>query len=139
MKHAASIVLALVAAPLLAGCGSGKQWAGPPRPSADGTVSVTGFTDFRRAPIDTAAAFLRLDERQAATTSLVSKTNAEGGDQATVTATFGGLLDDSINAQQYVLLLERQADGTWLLRSATFSQRCQPGRGHQDFSPAPCV
>lgn len=127
---------------LLAGCGGGsghKQWAGPPPPAADGSVSVAGFDQAARSPLDTAAAFLRLDQVQAATTTLVSRTAAEGGDRATVTATFDGLLDDSIRAHRYVLELERQTDGTWRLRSAAFSQRCQPGRGHQYFSAAPCV
>jgi hypothetical protein len=132
----------LAAALLLAGCGGGgghEQWAGPPPPAADGSVSIAGFDQAARSPLDTAAAFLRLDQVQAATTTLVSRTAAEGGDRATVTATFDGLLDDSIRAHRYVLELEQQTDGTWRLRSATFSQRCQPGRGHQDFSPALCV
>ena len=137
---AVSAVLAVAAALPLAGCGGGsREWPGPPRPAADGTVSVAGFSHAARSPIDTAAAFLRLDKRQAATTTLVSKTALEGGDRAAVTATFDGLLDDSIRADRYVLLLERQSDGTWRLRSATWSQRCWSGRGHQNFSVALCV
>jgi hypothetical protein len=143
-----SVVLRLapglvLAALLLAGCGGGAkkaaQWPGPPPPAADGSVAVAGFDQAARSPLDTAAAFLRLDRQQAATTTLVAATAAEGGDRATVTATFDGLLDDSVRASRYVLTLEKQTDGTWRLRSAMFSERCRPGRGHQAFSSAPCV
>lgn len=134
---------ALAAATLVAavaGCGGdGAAWSGPPPPAADGAVSVDGFDVTARSPLDTAAAFLRLDERGGATASLVSRTAPEGGDAATVTATFDGLLDDSVRAERYVLRLERQGAGTWRLLSAALSRRCQAGRGHRDFTPAPCV
>ena len=37
-----------------------------------------------------------------------------------------------------VLTVQRQ-DGTWEIDTAQWSQRCQQGRGHQTFSPAPCL
>jgi len=143
--------LAATAALVLAGCGADgggpKEWAGPPRPSADGRLDVASFNDFlagegaasARSPVLASAEFLRLDESDAPTISLVSRAGAEGGGPATVVATLDRLLDDSVRAQRYVLRLERQADGTWRLRSARWAQRCWPGRGHQDFSPQPCV
>jgi len=135
----AACLLVLVSAGV-AGCGGdGAEWAGPPPAAADGAVSVAGFGVAARSPLDTAAAFLRLDEREAATTTLVSRTGAEGGALATVTATFDGLLDDSVRAERYVLELERADDGTWHLVSAALGRRCQAGRGHQAFTPAPCV
>jgi hypothetical protein len=35
-------------------------------------------------------------------------------------------------------VLERAGDGTWRLRSARSLQRCQPNRGHQEFSTKLC-
>ncbi len=130
----------LVVALIVGGCGGeARRWAGPPPSAADGTVDVSGFDEAARSPIETAAAFLRLDERQAATTALVSRTGPEGGDSAAVTATLDGLLDDSIRSDRYVLVLAKQQDGTWRLESAVFSQRCRQGRGHPEYSAAPCV
>jgi hypothetical protein len=50
-----------------------------------------------------------------------------------------GLLDDSVAAVRYTLAFERDGDGTWVLRSASWAQRCAPDRGHDGFSPEPCV
>ena len=64
---------------------------------------------------------------------------AEGSGPTTVTVTLDGLLDDSVRAQRFVLVLSQNDDGEWRLDSAATAQRCQPGRGHQAFSPEPCV
>jgi len=56
-----------------------------------------------------------------------------------VTVTKEGLADDSVGALRYVLEFERQASGSWRLRSAAWAQRCQGGRGHQDFTPELCI
>jgi hypothetical protein len=53
-------------------------------------------------------------------------------------ATLDRLPDDSVRAERFVLGLERQG-GVWRLRSAVWSQRCWAGRGHQQFSVAPCL
>ena len=58
---------------------------------------------------------------------------------ASVVLTLAGLLDDSVRAQRYKLELSRRDDGTWKIESASWAQRCQEGRGHQDFSPELCV
>jgi hypothetical protein len=61
------------------------------------------------------------------------------GDSATATLTLEGLMDDSVRAQRYELDLGRRDDGTWKVESASWAQRCHEGRGHQDFSPEPCL
>jgi hypothetical protein len=50
-----------------------------------------------------------------------------------------GLPDDSISAERWELVLETRPDGSWRLTSARWSQQCQSGRGHQDFTVELCV
>jgi hypothetical protein len=61
------------------------------------------------------------------------------GDSADVSLLIDGLADDSIRARRYELTLTRRPDGTWRIDSARWAQRCHEGRGHQDFSPEPCL
>jgi Immunoglobulin-like domain of bacterial spore germination len=50
-----------------------------------------------------------------------------------------GSADDSVEAGRFLVRVAEQADGTWRVTSATWSQKCWPGRGHQDFSTVPCI
>ena len=138
----------LLAAVLLAGCGSQaeSEWPGPPKAHDDGTLSVKGFNDYldeyedyASSPEALATEFLRLDEQRGATTSLVTKDGPEGSaDQATAVATLAGIADDSVEAVRYVLTLAKEKEG-WRLQSAARTQRCHGGRGHAQFSAAACV
>jgi hypothetical protein len=49
-----------------------------------------------------------------------------------------GLADDSVAAVRHVLRYEPKGDG-WQLVSAVRTQRCQPGRGHQNFAAGDCL
>jgi hypothetical protein len=63
-------------------------------------------------------------------------------DEATseLTITTSGLLDDSTESTQLVIQLERDVgDGLWRFVSGTYGWRCQPGRGHQDYSVEFCI
>ena len=135
----------------LAGCAddtSDEQapWAGPPDPAADGTVAVDGFQEYadgveehwEGSPAMSAGEFLRLDERDAARTSIASATPAEGTGPATVVVTLDGLFDDSVRAERWTLTFTPDGD-VYELTAAEWAQRCQPGRGHQSFTPEPCV
>jgi hypothetical protein len=149
MLRVVAVALSVVA---LAACGgddeapAGEAWPGPPRPAPDGQVAVDGFNDYAqsaqaswtRSALLSTAEFLRLEDREG-TTSVVLEQPAEGGSRTDVMVTEDGLLGDSIRATRYVLDFERQEDGRWRLLSARWSQRCWPNRGHQDFSPEPCV
>jgi hypothetical protein len=149
--------LAAIVLPLAA-CGGGgggdrpgKDWAGPPTPNANGRLDVAGFNDYldahpeyARGPVVAAAQFVRVDpgpDRGAAasTTTVVARASAEGAGPTTVTVTLDGLLDDSVRSERFVLVFEQQQDGEWRLTSAESSRRCHPGRGHQAFTPAPCL
>ena len=133
---------------VLAGCGKSDTatWAGPPDPGPGGTVAVEDFAAYEQdvdehwegSAAMAAAEFLRLDERTAATTTIEGRTSAEGAGPETVTVTLDGLFDDSVRAERWTLTFEPDGEN-YVLTDATWAQRCQPGRGHQDFSPEPCV
>jgi hypothetical protein len=142
----AAIVLPLAACGGGGGSNGSDDWAGPPRPDDRGRLDVAGFNDYldshpehATAPVVAATRFLRLDRAAAATTSVVARTSAEGGGPTTVTVTLDGVFDDSVRAERFVLELAQGDDGEWRMTSAESSRRCQPGRGHQAFTPAPCV
>jgi hypothetical protein len=135
----------------LAGCdgngaGGGHEWAGPPDPEADGTVEVGEFAEHQESVDEpwegsaamAAAEFLRLDERTATRTSIVGTAGPEGTGPETVVVTLDGLLDDSVRAERWTLEFTPDNEN-YLLTSAEWAQRCQPDRGHQDFSVEACT
>ena len=65
--------------------------------------------------------------------------SAEGGDSMTVVVTDNGLLDDSVRSERLRLELKKNRSGVWRVISGRRSWRCQQGRGHQNFSAAPCT
>lgn len=123
-----------------------RSWQGPPRASATGEIAVERFNEYAstqkptsaRSPISAAVEFLRL-RVQARKIGVEMVANAEVARSAVVTVMMDGLLDDSVRAHRYVLVFTRRGVGIWRLSSARFSQRCQPGRGHQSFSPKLCL
>jgi hypothetical protein len=135
---------------VLAGCGNDVDvelvWGGPPEPRPGGVVSAEGFAGFQRevdeewerSPAMAAGVFLRLDERTATRTTIDAKAGPEGQGPQTVVVTLDGLGDDSVRAERWTLGFT-EADGVYTLTAALREQRCQPGRGHQDFSAADCL
>ena len=61
------------------------------------------------------------------------------GSTGNVSVLIDGLEDDSVRSRRYELALTRRADGSWRIDSASWAQRCHEGRGHQTFSPEPCL
>ena len=55
-----------------------------------------------------------------------------------VLATHLGLRDDSVAGARYRVELSR-AEGRWVLRRLGMQYRCQPGRGHRDWSKQRCL
>jgi hypothetical protein len=139
----------------LAGCGSDSggdekaapHWGGPPRADTSGHVPVSGFNDylagdgkvFARSPTAATAEFLALDRASAVDSTVRATSPGEVRSFSEVVATLNGLQDDSVRDARYTLEYQRNEDGDWRLRAADYAQRCQQGRGHQDFSPENCV
>ena len=80
--------------------------------------------------------FLALREQETGKRSFQSTSS---GDTASASLLIDGLGDDSVRARSYELTFTRRPDGTWRIDSATWAQRCHEGRGHQEFSTAPCL
>ncbi len=55
-----------------------------------------------------------------------------------VLVTYDGLRDDSVAASRREAYLMYQ-DGTWVVGNVVMTQKCWPGRGHQDFSAELCT
>ena len=112
----------------------------------DGTLPVDEFNAYteevderwERDLAAVAGAFVEAGASDAASRSFESTARSEGS-SATATLTNDGLFDDSVRAQRYEFELTRRTDGTWEIASAAWAQRCQAGRGHQDFSPELCA
>jgi hypothetical protein len=68
----------------------------------------------------------------------MSSPSAESSDSIMVTITNDGLLDDSVGSERYMYRLDKTASGVWKVTSAQKAWKCQPNRGHQDFSAVPC-
>ena len=84
-------------------------------------------------------AYVEAGASDAAQLSFRVTSSGEDRTPASASLTLDGLLDDSVRAQRYELELSRRDDGTWKIESASWAQRCQEDRGHQAFSPAPCL
>jgi hypothetical protein len=123
-----------------------EAWRGPPRPDEWGNIAVEGFNrflsrhpDLARSPVRATIEFVRLKDPRALTTTVRAQASRiENPPDVRVTLTEDGLPDDSIRAVRYRLEFKRTGR-RWELESARRTQRCQPGRGHQRFSPRPCV
>ena len=112
--------------------------------SPSGTLPVDAFNvgaenldePWERDLAATTDRFLALDEPETGSRSFQSTSD---GDSASVSLLIDGLADDSVRARSYDLTFTRRQDGTWRVESARWTQRCHEGRGHQEFSSAPCL
>lgn len=55
-----------------------------------------------------------------------------------IIAIYDGLFDDSVRALRKIIPVYFE-EGEWVLGEASITHRCQPGRGHQDFSSEFCI
>ena len=111
-------------------------------------MAVSGYNDFlagdgkifARSPTAATSEFLRLDRTGALQTTVQATSPGEVRNFSEVVATLVGLQDDSVRDARYTLEFQKdKTSGDWRLRAVDYSQRCQPGRGHQDYSPALCT
>jgi hypothetical protein len=103
-------------------------------PGLNALIDATA-PSWARDPAD--AALLALgDSIREGTRSVATTTD---GERHVVTVLFEDLPDDSATASRYVLVFDLADDGFVRFVSGSYGQRCQPGRGHQDFTPDPCT
>ncbi len=113
---------------------------------ADGTLPVDEFNAYaedvaepwENDPAAVVGMFVEAGANDAARRSFEATSRDEGA-TATATLTLDGLFDDSVRAQRYDVELERRPDRSWQLVAASWAQRCHTGRGHEDFTPEPCL
>ncbi len=72
-------------------------------------------------------------------TITITAPSSESADRLDVVITDDGMADDSVRSVRFKLILRSDAAGVWYLDSADKAQRCWQGRGHEDYSGAPCV
>lgn len=122
-------------------------WTGPVEVDVEtGQVLAQGFNDLIQAeqptwaqdPRSVVTVLLHLDEREEGEVADLRQ-EADPGGRIVMAAEISGLGDDSVSAVRYVIVLGYEADGLLRFESGTWSQRCQPGRGHQDFRVDPCI
>jgi hypothetical protein len=139
---------------LVSGCGSSEKaasttvveasWPAVQLSAGNQAQLVEKFNVFLKgrkkaaSPTQLALEFVRADRTQSALTTTRAQSSPEGGGPTTVTIVQDRLADDSVRATRYVLRLV-PAGGTWRLQSAVRTQRCQPGRGHQNFAAGNCL
>ena len=94
----------------------------------------------RRSPTAAVTEFLGLDDASAAVTTMRATSPGEVRNFSEVVTTLEGLLDDSVQRRAlHASSSSGTMRGDWRLRAADWAQSCQAGRGHQDYSPEPCV
>jgi hypothetical protein len=123
------------------------EWDGLQQPlPEDGTLPVDEFNAYAESvdePWERDLAgvtdeYIGAAAADAQNRSFQATSAGEGRGSATVSLLLDGLLDDSVRSQRYDLTLSRRPDGTWQIDTAQWSQRCQQGRGHQNFSTELC-
>lgn len=108
----------------------------------DGTVDTSGFEQYVNDmepppddPIEVALLLFDLTHDDVDET----ETDPTQGSGTRITLLSHIETDDSVASLRRQVTLERAPDGRWTVVETSWDQRCRPGRGHQDYSPEPCV
>ncbi len=111
-----------------------------------GTISAPGFNDFieTQTPVTARTAFdtawMLLGGNTTESGEAVEVQEESGADEITiVTVTQSNLMDDSVYATRHRLVLKRLPDALFRFIEGQWSQQCQPGRGHAEFSTELCI
>jgi hypothetical protein len=125
---------------------SSSGWPGPAPDPATGVAAVDAFNAFlptvaaplNTSPCDAAKVFVKADAL-AESGNVDVEVSPDNAASANVTVTIDGLEDDSVAGERWVLQFAEQPDGSIRLAAAQRTVRCQPGRGHEEYSAALCV
>lgn len=101
-------------------------------------LAAAGDSAWAQAPATIAIEFAGGADCECARFTVDVGSPPERFDEADVTVTRDGFLDDSVRGDRYRLHMQRNADGIWNITRATIAWRCQKERGHEGYSPAPC-
>lgn len=121
-------------------------WPGSVTVMASGEVDLDGFDAHLAAadprgslgPGAVASLLLHLEDQRAAGV-LVHVEDLASDRPRVLAVTLSRLGDDSVRAIRYELRIDVTPGEPARVTSATWSQRCHPGRGQQDFAAALCV
>ncbi len=122
------------------------SWAERPQLDPNGTVPVAAFNAYLDSSPSTAAnpralalTFTQNDPppTEPANALRVEEHSLSNGRHQVIV--FVLLADDSVAEARYDLVFTPRNDGTWRMASASWSGRCQPNRGHQEFNTEPCI
>lgn len=111
-----------------------------------GEVQAAGFNDLIEAEQPTwaqnarsvATVLLHLDDLDEGAV-LDLRQEPDSGGRIVMVAEISGVADDSIAEVRWVIVFGYGGDGLLRFESGTWSQSCQPGRGHRDHRPDPCA
>ncbi|MCA9779310.1 MAG: hypothetical protein KC800_21435 [Candidatus Eremiobacteraeota bacterium] len=96
----------------------------------------TGSADWPQSCLLVALRFV--GDRDVCSRTIEISSKPERFEQAEVTITEEGLLDDSVDGHRHRLTLHKTSEGYWVLDSAQRSWKCVSGRGHTGYSCEPC-
>jgi len=139
---------ALIAVALLAGCGYGGLQSATtgqaePEPPAAGLGDLDKRIQAFNARVEKTKPPWRFSDKNTAAEFLGGGFSSividAQGSTSRATATSPNLADDSVRNERYELELKKRSDGSWQVVAATRTYKCQPNRGHQDFSPELCL
>lgn len=129
-------------------------WASAPEWAASGAMTnVAAFNDFvadsapcwRHHPVGAALAIIGIDPASDAPTTPLQVTRAPSAGSGEVEVTLvDEQEDDSVAATRHRFTFVDEGviggdDGVFRLVQGLREVRCQPGRGHEDWGPTPCV
>jgi TonB family protein len=101
-------------------------------------LAATGDSAWAQAPATIAIELVGGADCECARFTVDVGSPPERFDEADVTVTRDGFLDDSVHGDRYRLHMRRTAAGIWNLTRATVAWRCQKDRGHEGYSSEPC-
>ncbi|MDP2712364.1 MAG: hypothetical protein Q8O56_14190 [Solirubrobacteraceae bacterium] len=128
MRHRAIVPACLLAAAIASGCGSGATTNCKVPPDRALLLAVRAHAGPIQLP----------DGPDKGNASRLTITACQlSSSEATATMTVFGLTGESIRDIRYGLKLETRG-GEWTVTADARTQRCQPGRGSQEFSSSKC-